>query len=507
MRLPRSSGILLHITSLPSPFGIGDFGPAAYAFADLLHEANQSVWQVLPLVPTGFGHSPYASPSTFAGNPALISPEILLKDGLLLPEDIDQLPEFDDQRVAFDEVLPFKYDLLKKAYLRFEQKSNRKEVLDFASYCKKNSSWLDDYALFAVLKITSGDKEWIDWEPSIKNRTSKGLAAMKEAHATEISMHKFWQFLFHKQWQALKTYCNEKGIKIFGDLPIYVAHDSSDVWANQSLFHLDKDGRQIVVAGVPPDYFSETGQRWGNPIYRWDIMAAKNFDWWTHRFQSILGQVDYVRLDHFRGFEAYWAVPASEKTAINGTWIDGPKHSLFEVLEKRLGTLPVIAENLGVITDEVTSIMETFEFPGMAILEFAFDGDASSEFLPHNYKEDLVAYTGTHDNDTLLGWWYNNSSTQDIETKEQAHEFATDYLGLHNIPEEELHWAFIRALFGSVARLAIVPLQDVMGLDASGRMNTPGTVGNENWSWRFTFNMIPKGAFDQLARLTEIYGR
>ncbi|MFK7847877.1 MAG: 4-alpha-glucanotransferase [Rhodothermales bacterium] len=507
MRLPRSSGILLHITSLPGPFGIGDFGPAAFSFADLLHGANQSVWQVLPLVPTGFGHSPYASPSTFAGNPVLISPEKLMEDGLLIAEDLQHAPTFDHHVVEFDKVLPIKYDLLKKAFQRFEQGDSRIDASAFASFCTDNAAWLDDYALFAVLKIASGDKEWVEWEPAIKERTSEGLASMQEVHAKDIRMHKFWQFLFNKQWHALKTYCNEKGIKIFGDLPIYVAHDSSDVWANQSLFHLDDEGRQIVVAGVPPDYFSETGQRWGNPIYRWDIMAAKNFDWWTHRFQSILEQVDYVRLDHFRGFEAYWAVPASEDTAINGTWIEGPKHSLFEVLEQRLGALPVIAENLGVITDGVTSIMETFKFPGMAILEFAFDGDASSEFLPHNYKEDLVAYTGTHDNDTLLGWWHNNSSTQDVETKQQAHKFATDYLNLHHTPQEELHWAFIRALLGSVAGLAIVPLQDVIGLDASGRMNTPGTVGNENWSWRFTFDMIPDGAFDRLARLTEIYGR
>ncbi len=507
MKLPRSSGILLHITSLPGPFGIGDFGPAAYQFADMLHAAHQSVWQVLPLVPAGFGHSPYASPSTFAGNPLLISPQRLHDDGLLETHEMNPPDSFEIHRITYNAVLPFKYQLLEKAFQRFEQGHSRIDPAAFENFCNEQAAWLEDYALFAVLKFIHGGKEWVDWNELVKNRTAEGIGKMKDVHASSIRMQKFWQYLFHRQWHDLKSYCNERGIKIFGDLPIYVAHDSSDVWANQSLFHLNEDGRQTVVAGVPPDYFSETGQRWGNPIYRWDKMAARDYDWWTHRFESILNQVDYVRLDHFRGFEAYWEVPASEETAINGEWIDGPKHALFESLERKLGPLPVIAENLGVITEGVTSIMEAFAFPGMAILQFAFDGDTRSEFLPHNYQQHLVAYTGTHDNDTLLGWWYNDKSTQEASTIQRARDYASDYLDLHRVPDHELHWAFNRALLASVAHLAVIPLQDVIGIGAEGRMNTPGTVGDQNWAWRFSFDMVSEDMINRLGHLTKIYGR
>lgn len=507
MILPRSSGLLLHITSLPSPFGIGDLGPAAYRFADLLHKSKQRVWQVLPIVPAGYGHSPYASPSTFAGNPLLISPELLAKDGLLAPADLTVQTAFNQHHVDFEAVIPFKTRLLEHAFQNFEAGTSQIDVNDFEQFCNKEASWLDDYALFAVLKSLHEDGEWTDWNDALKRRDDKALAEIRTLHHTGIRLQKFLQFLFYKQWHDLKWYCNEKGIKIFGDLPIYVAHDSADVWANQDLFHLNEDGRQTVVAGVPPDYFSATGQRWGNPIYRWDVMASRNFDWWTQRFQSILNLVDYVRLDHFRGFEAFWQVPASEETAINGEWIEGPKHALFEALLARLGPLPVVAENLGVITPGVTSIMEAFEYPGMAILQFGFDGDPGSEFLPHNYQEQLVAYTGTHDNDTLIGWWFNDSSTQDESTKQRARQYASDYLELEGLSKQELHWRFIRALFASVAKLSILPLQDVLGLDESARMNTPGTVGNQNWGWRFTFDMIPDGTFEKLRHLTEVYGR
>ncbi len=507
MKLPRSSGVLLHISSLPSPFGIGDLGPSAYKFADLLQQAHQKVWQVLPIVPAGFGHSPYASPSTFAGNPLLISPEHLAKDGLLTPHDLEHALTFDDQKVQFSSVVPYKFNLLETAFNRFEHGQSQIETKSFDAFCEAQAWWLDDYALFAVLKFVNDGAEWVSWDETVKFRSPAGLAEARETHASGIRMQQFWQFLFYRQWLALKDYCNERDIKIFGDLPIYVAHDSADVWANQDLFQLDEEGRQTVVAGVPPDYFSETGQRWGNPIYRWDKMEAQDFEWWIRRFKAILEQVDYVRLDHFRGFEAYWEVPASEETAINGVWVEGPKHILFERLQEKLGDLPVIAENLGVITDGVVSIMEAFEFPGMAILQFAFDGDASSEFLPHNYIDHLVAYTGTHDNDTLMGWWRNDSSTQDEATKQRAREYASNYLALQNVSEHQLHWAFNRAIMASVAKLAILPLQDLMGIDSSGRMNTPGTVGDQNWAWRFTFDMIPEGTFEQLGHLTKLYGR
>ncbi len=507
MILPRSSGILLHITSLPSPFGIGDLGPSAFHFADLLHSANQQVWQVLPLVPAGFGNSPYASPSTFAGNPLLISPEKLQEDGLLTNEDFADLPTFDSSHVAFETVSTFKLDLLERAFERFESGHSAIDPAAFASYCEANQAWLNDYALFSVLKAVYDDAEWVEWPAELKHRDPNALTQAWEKHGRAIQMQQFWQFLFDRQWHALKSHCNAKGLKIFGDLPIYVAHDSSDVWANQDLFYLDEHGRQTIVAGVPPDYFSETGQRWGNPIYRWDRMAERGYAWWIKRFAAILKQVDYVRLDHFRGFEAYWAVPASEETAINGEWIEGPKHALFDVLKRELGELPVIAENLGVITEGVTSIMEAFEFPGMAILQFAFDGDPSSEFLPHNYQQHLVAYTGTHDNDTLKGWWFNDQSTQEAETIQRARDYARDYLGLQDTADEHLHWHFNRALMASVAGLAVLPLQDIIGLDQRARMNTPGTVGEMNWSWRFTFDMLSSEALAQLGQMTKVYGR
>ena len=353
MILPRTSGVLLHFTSLPGPFGIGDLGPAAYHFADILQRAHQSVWQILPIVPVGYGYSPYASPSTFAGNPLLISPEHLLEDGLLVHDDFNDRPVFNPHQVAYDKVIPYKYRLLEKAFKRFQEGVSHIDASSFDLYCAANKEWLDDYALFAVLKFINNGEVWTSWEPELKQRDEQAICQALHTHSEGVSMQKFWQFLFYRQWQALKQYCADRSINIFGDLPIYVAHDSADVWANRELFHLDEEGCQTVVAGVPPDYFSETGQRWGNPIYRWDRMAAQNFKWWTQRFKAILRQVDYVRLDHFRGFEAYWEVPATEETAINGAWIDGPKDALFKVLQKELGPMPVIAENLGVITPGV----------------------------------------------------------------------------------------------------------------------------------------------------------
>lgn len=506
MDINRSSGILLHISSLPNRYGIGDLGPTAYEFVDFLSYTNQSYWQVLPLVPVGFGYSPYASPSTFAGNPLFISPDLLIEKGYLQQSDIQGIPEFPSSWVDFEQVLPFKFDLLERAFINFEHKGDSEDQQLFQEFCSKNEDWLEDYALFAVLKFVHEGKEWTQWEPALKCRDPYALEEAAKTHAKGIQMQKFWQFLFDQQWNSLKQYCQERSVKIIGDLPIYVAHDSADVWANRELFQLDADGIQTVVAGVPPDYFSETGQRWGNPIYRWDLMQENQFSWWIKRFASILEQVDIIRLDHFRGFEAYWEVPATEDTAINGQWVKGPNAALFETLQQEMGSLPIIAENLGVITPEVVGLMQRFKFPGMAILQFAFDGNTDSEFLPHNYPANIIAYTGTHDNDTANGWWFNDQSTYDASAVEQSRKFAREYMAI-NHESEGVHWPMIRTLMASVANLVVTPLQDIIGLGSDGRMNTPGTVGHPNWGWRFSRDMLSEHAIENFKKLTALYGR
>ncbi|NBW94339.1 MAG: 4-alpha-glucanotransferase, partial [Bacteroidetes bacterium] len=411
----RASGLLLHITSLPSRYGIGDLGPEAYRFADFLAASGQRLWQVLPLVPTGYGYSPYAAPSTYAGNAMLISPDRLLEEGWLTGEDVGDVPDFPSDEVVFAGVSAYKTGLLRAAWGRFSRQASPSERQAFETYCTEHAAWLDDWALFETIKQDHEEKEWMTWDAALRDRDPSALLAYQEANVGRILMRKFWQFLFEEQWLELKAYCNERDIRIFGDLPIYVAQDSADVWANRSLFTLREDGYPTTIAGVPPDYFSETGQRWGNPLYKWDAMKATGYAWWTSRMARILELVDLVRLDHFRGFEAYWEVPASEETAIHGQWREGPGADLFDKLEKNLGDVPLIAENLGVITEGVTKLMDRFGFPGMAILQFAFDSDESNEFLPHNYREALVAYTGTHDNDTLMGWWSDTASTQNAE--------------------------------------------------------------------------------------------
>ena len=506
MDLPRSSGILLHISSLPGRYGIGDLGPSAYEFANMLAHAHQRYWQVLPLVPVGYGYSPYASPSTFAGNPALISPDVLREQGYLHEEDLHDVPDFPADYVDFERAMPYKFRLLERAYVRFEQKNDPHEAERYESFCASQADWLDDYALFAVLKFIHEGKQWTEWPPALKCRDHHSLNEARNTHARGIAMQKFWQYLFHIQWTSLKQYCAERSIKIIGDLPIYVAHDSADVWANSDLFELDANGLQTVVAGVPPDYFSATGQRWGNPIYRWELMKENNFEWWIRRFDSILKLVDIIRLDHFRGFEAYWEVPASEETAINGRWVKGPEADLFHALEEKMGQLPIIAENLGVITPEVVQLMKRFNYPGMAVLQFGFDGDSNSEFLPHNFTKNLIAYSGTHDNDTVNGWWYNDKSTHDSSTIERARSFARHYLNI-SADAQNVHWQFIHSLMGSVANLVITPLQDIIGLHSEGRMNTPGTVGPQNWAWRFSHGMLREEDVERLKNLTSIFGR
>jgi len=497
----RASGLLLHITSLPGRYGIGDLGPEAYRFADFLRASGQSVWQMLPLVPTGYGYSPYAAPSTYAGNALLISPDILVEEGLLLPEDVVTAPKYPSKKVLFSDVSAYKYDLLEKAWQTHKTQKSSERHEAFAAYCRRQEFWLADYALFKAIKNQHDELEWMTWSSGLRNRNQQSLDAFKNEHADAIDMIKFWQFLFEKQWRNLRSYCNDRSIKIWGDLPIYVAQDSADVWANRHLFPLDSDGYPETIAGVPPDYFSETGQRWGNPLYKWDSMKKSGYAWWISRMSRILELVDMVRLDHFRGFEAYWEVPASEETAINGVWRQGPGADLFVALENKLGQIPIIAENLGVITSGVTDLMEQFGFPGMAILQFAFDTDETNEFLPHNYPESIVAYTGTHDNDTFMGWWTNTESTQGEDEIARAKAYCAQYLDFDPNHPEELPWMGLKSLMKSSARFVVTPVQDLLGLDAGARMNTPGTT-YDNWNWRLEAGLLTDELAERLAALT-----
>ncbi len=504
MDLTRSSGLLLHLTSLPSPYGIGDLGPSAYQFVDFLAASHQRIWQVLPLVPVGYGDSPYASPSTFAGNTILISPDELVQMGLLLPEDVAQPPDFPEEEVHFEAVTAYKRTLLEKAFDQFEAGVFHEVQTELDAFIGQNADWLEDYALFQAIREAHDFAIWTDWPTPLAQRDPEALAQARVDYARSVRMHTFWQYLFDRQWRYLHRYARSKHIQIFGDLPIYVAHDSADVWSHPDLFFLNDDGTSIVVAGVPPDYFSETGQRWGNPIYRWEVMAAQGFAWWTRRFEKIFQRVDIIRLDHFRGFEAYWEIPADEPTAINGRWVQGPGASLFHAVEAKLGRLPIVAENLGLITDEVTALMNNFRFPGMAVLQFAFESSTDSYFLPHNYEQQLVAYTGTHDNDTVVGWWEQNNSTFASEAMNRMKAYARMYLNLNG--HERIHWTCIRALMGSAAGLVVFPVQDLLGLGSRARMNIPGK-GSENWRWRVTAQALSSDLAERLGALTRIYGR
>jgi 4-alpha-glucanotransferase len=491
---PRTSGLLLHVTSLPGPYGIGDLGPAAHRFVDRLAETNQRIWQVLPLGPVGHGASPYSSLSTFAGNPLLISPEPLLDDGLLTPEDVAPLEALPTDHVDFERLIPRKHDVLRTAFERFDEREG--DTSDVEAFRDDNADWLDDYALFMALKEEHGGAPWHEWEPPLVRRNDNALEEARASHARSIRMHAYWQFLFDRQWTALREHCADADVRILGDIPIYVAHDSSDTWANQDLFYLNDDGKPTAVAGVPPDYFSPEGQRWGNPLYRWDRMGERGYAWWTRRVEQVLNRVDIVRIDHFRGFEAYWEIPADEDTAINGEWADGPGAAIFHALEDALGKLPVVAEDLGIITDEVRELRDQFDFPGMAIIQFAFGDGPDHDYLPHNYRPNLVAYTGTHDNDTIVGWW--NS-----DMPEEERDFARRYLGAsdQDVPERSL-----RAVMASPADRVITPLQDVLGRGGETRMNVPGEADG-NWTWRCTEADLHDARVDHLADLTWLYGR
>ena len=495
----RLSGVLLHITSLPSPYGIGDLGPAAYRFADFLARTDQRLWQVLPLGPVGLGASPYSSTSTFAGNPLLISPEPLLEYGLLTEADLAPLTDLPADHVDYERVEARKMNVLRTAFERYEADRSAVSETALEQFRADQASWLDDYALYAALKDAHDDDPWMDWEPPLVHRDPDALARARDTHAETIRMHVFWQYLFHRQWTALQSYCHARDVRLFGDLPIYVARDSADVWANQELFQLDEEGRPTVVAGVPPDYFSPEGQRWGNPIYDWDRMADNDYRWWKDRMRRTLDRMDLVRLDHFRGFDAYWQIPAASDTAVNGEWVDGPGAAFFESLEEELGDLPLVAEDLGVITDSVEALRDALGLPGMAVLQFAFEDDPSNEFLPHNYRRNLVAYPGTHDNNTTVGWW-----NEDL-TGPKARSFARDYLNL-DAAETGVHRQALRALMASVADRVVTPLQDVLGLGSEARMNTPGNP-NGNWRWRFVPEQLTEETEEFLGTLTRIYGR
>ena len=495
MRFPRASGLLLHPTSLPGEFGIGDLGPAAFEFIDFLALAGQTYWQILPLGPTGHGNSPYSAYSAFAGNTLLISPEILVRDGLLSADDLKNVPPHVCDIVDFDKVQTWKSGLLADAFENFRATPSSLLGDEFDYFCQVNAWWLDDYAVFRTVKELNGQKPWFKWAAPLKLRDKDALEEVSSQLSPEIAADKFSQYLFFRQWLAVKKYASEKGVQIIGDIPIFVALDSADVWCNQTKFKLNKDGSPKVVAGVPPDYFSKTGQLWGNPIYDWDAMLHDDFGWWTARVEFLLDMVDIVRLDHFIGFSRNWEVPGGDTTAENGKWMDVPGRQLFSVLERRLGQLPVIAEDLGSMTPEVENLRDMFGFPGMRILQYAFGGDSYSRDLPHNYIQNCVAYTGTHDNDTTVGWY--KTAAKNVKSH------CRKYLASNGL---DIHWDTIHAIFASVADTVIVPAQDVLGLDSKARMNTPATASG-NWQWRLHENALTDKVADKLRDLAETYGR
>ncbi len=496
---PRKNGILLHITSLPSRFGIGDFGPEAYRFVDFLSEAKQQLWQILPLSPTApiMGNSPYSSVSAFAGNQILISPEFLLRDGYLEQKDIEGHPNFLNQKVDYDAVTVHKSTLLRAAYDRAKTKLGKNK--DFEQFYRKNAYWLDDYSLFMALKEQFKGATWSEWPEEVRSRDHLALKEWTGTLSENILKEKFIQFLFFRQWLALKEYCKSKSIKIVGDLPIYVGYDSVDVWANTEIFKLDKNFRSTHLSGVPPDFFSSTGQLWGNPVYRWDVMKKDHFGWWKERFRHNFTLFDIIRVDHFRGFVGYWEVPAGEKTAVNGKWAKVPAKDFFTHLIEEFRQFPIIAEDLGVITDDVRAIMKEFSFPGMKLLIFAFDDTpAKNPYIPHNHIPHSVIYTGTHDNNTIRGWFEKESRPEDRNR-------VFRYLG-REVPNSEIAWELVRLAMMSVAHTVILPIQDVLNLGADSRMNTPATIGN-NWQWRLTPEMLSPWITAKFRELTEIYGR
>ncbi len=498
MEFKRSAGILLHPTSLPGPYGIGDLGENAYKFADFLREAGQTLWQVFPLGPTGYGDSPYQCFSAFAGNPLLISPDLLAEEGLLSKADLEQKPEFNLYKINYGKVIDFKKSLLKKAYEKYisNGKIFNKEC---GKFCSENEFWLEDFATFMALKDFHGGVQWSEWEKEFAFRKEPALTEWKNKHQKEIDYYRFTQYLFFKQWKKLKDYTNGQGIKIIGDLPIFVAYDSSDVWANKALFSVDeKTGKLETVAGVPPDYFSPTGQLWGNPLYRWDKMEKNNFRWWKQRMKKMYQLVDIVRIDHFRGFDAYWEIPGDAETAVNGKWVKAPGKKLFTEIMNEFGDVPILAEDLGVITESVEELRDSFGFPGMKILQFAFGPAGDKNFLPHNYVRNCVVYTGSHDNDTTRGFF-----EKEKEKKSGIYEWTQKYL---NYDGDNICFALIHLAYSSVANIVIIPMQDILNLGSEARMNFPGKPDG-NWQWRFTWEQIHPEVTNIYKEMTEIFER
>ncbi len=490
----RSSGILLHPISLPGRYGIGDLGPEAFRWVDFLAESGTQLWQLLPLGPTGYGDSPYQTFSAFAGNPYLVSPDLLLQNGLLHEDDLLNIPPFNPDRVDYGQVIYWKMDLLHKSYEKFRYAGKELQQVVEAFYAK-NADWLDDFAIFMALKEFHGGKPWTLWKAEYRDRDPDALASFQEASSHAVQRQKFYQYLFFDQWNQLRKYANGNGVKIIGDIPIFIAHDSSDAWAKRELLTLDPKGQPIVVAGVPPDYFSETGQRWGNPLYRWDVHARDGYQWWIERLRSVFSLVDIVRLDHFRGFVDYWEIPAEEETAIRGRWVDGPGDEFLSRVEKEFDGLPIIAEDLGEINPKVYQLRDQFNLPGMKILVFAFNSGESNEFLPHHYDQNCVVYTGTHDNDTAVGWYKGAADWE--------RSFAQKYL---HTDGKDIAWDLIHAAWSSRAVFAIAPLQDLLGLDNAARMNFPGT-SEGNWQWRFRKDVISEDLKQRLADLNRQSGR
>ena len=485
----RASGIFLHPTSFPSAFGIGDLGESAYEWIDLVASCNHSFWQLCPLGPTGYGDSPYQNLCSFAGNTLLISPSKLETMGLLTPSDLNSFPRLPNTKVDYGRVIIEKEKLYQKAYVRFS------DTDEFREFCEREHYWLDDYALFRVIKDGYGGKPWHLWKASAKHRFPSVLAEIASSERNTIRYHKFLQYIFFIQWRELRQFANSRGVRIIGDIPYYIAYDSSDIWSSPELFELDESGEPTRVAGVPPDYFSETGQLWGNPLYLWDRMREDNYLWWIRRIRKTLEMVDFIRLDHFRGFESYWAVAASSKTAINGEWVDGPGIELFNAIHEAVGHLPVIAEDLGDITPEVEQLRLDAQLPGMKVLQFAFDGNPENPYLPYNIHSRSVIYTGTHDNDTSLGWYTHLSSNDRCRVRE--------YLGC---TDDTFVEQFLRAAYNSAAQLCVVPFQDVLGLGSSHRMNTPGQEAG-NWQWRYTPDLLSKEKIGIIEQFAGIYHR
>ncbi len=489
----RSSGVILHPTSLPGPYGIGDIGPAAHRWVDLLAGSGTSLWQILPVGPTGYGDSPYQCFSAFAGNVNLVSPALLAIDGLIdLPPD----PGFPDDHVDYGAVIPWKRQILTEAFARFEAGHGDPLLRDDFERFGNEKNWLDDYALFMAIKTAFGGGSWQDWPDEFRLRETGTIESFRRQHDGAISLVRFSQFLFFRQWDSLRRHAADRGVRIIGDVPIFVAGDSADVWASPERFLLDEERRPTVVAGVPPDYFSETGQLWGNPLYDWNHHAETGYAWWADRLRSTFDIADIARIDHFRAFADYWEIPAGAETAIEGVWRDGPGMAFFDAVRERLGALPIIAEDLGDLSAKVPELLDQTGFPGMRVLTFAFSTDESDSFLPHNYPVKTVAYTGTHDNDTTLGWWRT--------APESEREFAARYLSID--PEDPVA-GFLQGLWNSRAVFAIAPLQDLLRLGSAARMNEPGTT-DANWQWRVLPDQIADdGIATQLGHLNDRYGR